>query len=167
MPEKTPDLSLVRPPQRKVPLGRAIRELPKLSRIGPHGLADLAIAAAELARARWILARRTIRQLGIPDTAPPGDAPPLSVAQTAMIQRISYAMQVVPSRVPWRSDCLVQCLAARHWLARKGVVARISIGMKREDNGTLVAHAWLAAGETVVTGGDLSGFSEFQFPAAP
>lgn len=166
MSETVPDLPLRRPPQRKVPFGRAVLEIPKLLRTGPTGLADLVRAAWELALARHKLARRTIRQLGIPDTAPADNAP-LSPAQQAVVARVSYAMQVVPPRVPWRSDCLVQCLAARRWLAARGIASRVSIGMKRESEGALLAHAWLATDGIIVTGGDLSGFSEFQFPAAP
>lgn len=174
MPDPAPDLPLLRPPQRKVPLGQAICEIPKLFRIGPSGLFDLLRAVAELALARYLLARRSVRQLGIPGKAPTllngaHSFVPLSAEQRAIVARISYAMQVAPPRVPWRSDCLVQCLAARRWLGTLGIPARVSIGVKREAEGPLLAHAWLvvddmAASDTVVTGGDLSGFSEFQVP---
>ena len=62
-------------------------------------------------------------------------------------------------RVPWRSDCVVQALAARRWLARGGVDSDVCIGVRNDAQG-FQAHAWLKVGERIVTGGDVSSYAE-------
>lgn len=162
---------LVRPAQIKVPFFGLIRELPRLLGKEPALIADLVRATAELAIARVLLARRTVRQLGIPDPAAPQGAssPPLSASHSEHVRRVGKAIAIAAPRVPWRSDCLVQSLAGRRWLAALGIPARISIGVKHEADpghapgrsGHLLAHAWLSAADTVVTGGDVGEFSVF------
>ncbi|MFY7837214.1 MAG: lasso peptide biosynthesis B2 protein [Novosphingobium sp.] len=166
MSDDTTPARLQRPAQAKVPLARILRELPVLATAGPARALDIARATAELAFARVLLARRTVRQLGIPDLSP---APSLPLQpdhrQRADIARISKAIAIAVPRVPWRSDCLVQCLAGRRWLAALGIPARIQIGVKRETrdglDDALLAHAWLSVGEVVVTGGDIADFAAF------
>lgn len=162
--DETPRPKLQRPRQVKVPLAQAMGELPRLWAIGPRASGDLLRALGELALARIRLARRTAQQLQIPDRPDPAgtDAPAPDADALTMIERVSRAIAIVAPRVPWRSDCLVQCLAGRRWLAAHGITARISIGMKREDGDGLLAHAWLAVGETIVTGGDVADFAVFR-----
>ena len=62
-------------------------------------------------------------------------------------------------RVPWRSDCVVQALAARRWLARGGVGSTVCVGVRKDEQG-FQAHAWLKAAGRVVTGGDISSYAE-------
>lgn len=165
-PDSTGPAQLERPAQVKVPLAHVLRELPALAAAGPMRALDIARAAAELAFARVLLARKTVRQLGIPDLTP-APSPPFhpDQQQQAQLDRIAKAIAIAVPRVPWRSDCLVQCLAARRWLATFGIPARIQIGMKREPRDgckdALLAHAWLAVGDIVVTGGDVSDFAAF------
>jgi len=66
-------------------------------------------------------------------------------------------------RVPWRSDCLIQALAARRWLARAAAPSDVCIGVRKDEQG-FQAHAWLKVGERIVTGGDISSYAEL--PAA-
>lgn len=161
-----------RPVQAKVPLLRAIRELPRLLRLGPDGWTDMFCATWELALAHRTLRKQPVRTLGLLDGSPDPRAAgrPLTSAQHARIARVRYAFGVIAPRVPWRSDCLVQCLAGRRWLARHGIATRIAIGVKRDENAALLAHAWLCvqdnadtvAKDIIVTGGDVSDFDEFR-----
>lgn len=170
MPDSAPEdparAKLERPAQIKVSSARMLRELPVLAAAGPARALDLFRATAELAYARILLARKTVRQLGIPDLAPlrsTSFAP--DEGQKLHLQRVSKAIAIAVPRVPWRSDCLVQCLAGRRWLATLGIPSRISIGMKREVRAgqvdALLAHAWLSAGDIIVTGGDIADFETF------
>lgn len=143
-----------------------LRELPALAAAGPARSLDIARAMVELAFARALLARRTVRQLGIPDLSPVPSPPiQLDQRQHRHVVRIGKAIAIAVPRVPWRSDCLVQCLAGRRWLATLGISARIQIGIKRETrdglDDALLAHAWLSVGEFVVTGGDIADFAAF------
>lgn len=77
-----------------------------------------------------------------------------------LVNRVVWAVRAVGARVPWRSDCLVQALAAQHWLATVGVGSTIHLGVKASDE-PLDAHAWLKVGERVVLGGDIADYGEF------
>ncbi|HQS95374.1 lasso peptide biosynthesis B2 protein [Novosphingobium sp. 17-62-19] len=164
-PEDATKPRLERPAQVKVPPARVLRELPVLVAAGPARALDIVRATAELAHARILLSRKTVRQLGIPDfgQSPSGFVP--DDRQCQHISRVAKAIAIAAPRVPWRSDCLVQCLAGRRWLAARGIPSRISIGMKREaqqgQDSILLAHAWLSAGDVIVTGGDIADFARF------
>ena len=73
--------------------------------------------------------------------------------------RIGYVLPRISARLPWRSDCLVQALAARRWLLASGLASEIRIGVERPDNADFGAHAWLVRDGHVITGGDISRYS--------
>jgi hypothetical protein len=64
--------------------------------------------------------------------------------------------------MPWRADCIIQALAAERWLRRRGIPSALFFGVPKEPRKEFVAHAWLKAGERVVTGGDITGFVPFR-----
>ena len=125
---------------------QVIRQLADLDRTATF---DLLRAAAELLIARARLPRLTTAELI--KLRADGEALPPS----ATIDRVSFAIPRVAARMPWRSDCLVQALAAQRWLAAYKIPTSLVLGV-RKDGGTFAAHAWLKAGEHVVTGGDIS-----------
>ena len=118
---------------------------------------DVAIAVWELA-----LANRAFHR------TPPGELPllprgkgdgALKAHQQRLVERVAYAVPIMGLRVPWRSDCVVQALAARRWLARGAVGSDVHIGVRNDEHG-FQAHAWLQVGERIVTGGDISTYAE-------
>lgn len=117
---------------------------------------DLAMTAAllrapfELAWARLRLATRGFNAVKI-DAAVAADRP--NPAQSAMIDRIAFAVPRIAARVPWRSDCLVQALAAQRWLGSAGIASTLHLGTPKTPTETFEAHAWLVADERIVTGG--------------
>ena len=78
--------------------------------------------------------------------------------QLALVERIAFVVPRVASRVPWKSDCLVQALAAQRWLRAARIKSTLSIGVREQRAAEFEAHAWLSVGNMLVTGGDLSGF---------
>jgi hypothetical protein len=66
-----------------------------------------------------------------------------------------WALYGVGRRLPWRSDCLIQALAAKRWLDRAGGSATLRLGVRRTDDGGLMAHAWLSIGEAAISGGPI------------
>jgi hypothetical protein len=58
----------------------------------------------------------------------------------------------IEPRLPWRSTCLVQALAARSMLRRRHVATLLHFGVAL-DEGRIRAHAWLEAGGGCVCGG--------------
>ena len=75
------------------------------------------------------------------------------------LARLSWAISVAAARVPWRSDCLPQAMAADRWLRRYGIQPKFFVGVAKEASGSLKGHAWLRCGEMTVTGGNGQDFA--------
>ena len=73
-------------------------------------------------------------------------------------QRVGRAIGRMAARVPWRSSCLVQALAAKRWLSAKGHSSSLYLGVRKLPAENVEAHAWLMCDGEVVTGGDPTGF---------
>lgn len=112
---------------------------------------DLLRATWELALARWRLASFDPSALTARDDG--------HLAECE-INRIAFAIGAMGARVPWRSDCLVQALAAQHWLASRGVGSTLHLGVKA-SGAPIDAHAWLKIGDRVIIGGEVADYGEF------
>lgn len=56
------------------------------------------------------------------------------------------------SAKPWvGASCLPCALAAHAMLRRRGIASRLCLGVARDDR-TLVAHAWVESGQSVIVG---------------
>ncbi len=67
-------------------------------------------------------------------------------------ERITWAIAAVSRRIPLLSRCLTQAVAAKILLARCGHPALMRIGVSRNENGRLEAHAWVESQGVVVMG---------------
>lgn len=108
---------------------------------------------AELVRARAIFAKLEARE--IPQRNRKSKAAARGVADPVALARIGYVLPRISDRLPWRSDCLIQAIAAQNWLSSQGAASEIQIGVENPKNGEFGAHAWLMADDTVVTGGEI------------
>lgn len=75
-----------------------------------------------------------------------------TVGDDLVRQRVGWAVQVVSRHTPWQSKCLVQSIVARLMLGRRGVAGTIYLGLAKDPDGQLIAHAWLRSGAMIVTG---------------
>jgi Transglutaminase-like superfamily len=80
------------------------------------------------------------------------------------VQRLSWAIVAAAQRVPWRSDCLIQAIAADRWLRRHQLRPDFYLGVAKDKHGTFAAHAWLCYGDLIVTGNRFSQFSALMEP---
>jgi hypothetical protein len=48
---------------------------------------------------------------------------------------------------PWRNKCLVSSLAARRMMNRRKIQSQLSLGVAKNADGKMIAHAWLKAGD--------------------
>ncbi|MDE2595696.1 MAG: lasso peptide biosynthesis B2 protein [Sphingomonadales bacterium] len=103
----------------------------------------LALAALPFARiARW---------MG-PFTAP-GRAPaPTAAADPVEIAALSLAIATVAPNLPFRSDCLVQALAAHAMCRRRGLASTVHLGAAQAGVTAGETHAWTDAGGMPLTG---------------
>jgi hypothetical protein len=66
------------------------------------------------------------------------------------VQQIVWAIAAVSRRVP-RATCLTQAFAAMLLLSANGHAAVLRVGVAKDPDGRLRAHAWVeSAGETVL-----------------
>ena len=73
--------------------------------------------------------------------------------------RVSREVNRIADKTPWESKCLVRALTARFLLHRKDIFTTLYLGVGKDENGVMVAHAWLRCGERYVTGGDGSTYA--------
>lgn len=134
--------------------------------LGPRGWLELGRASVELALARWRLGAWTTAELlrHSPGVFTSHPAAPANPAATAMAARVGFAVTRMGARVPWRSDCLVQALAAQHWLDARRIPSSLWIGVRTDCASGFEAHAWLKVGDLVVTGGDITPFHPLVLP---
>ena len=77
-----------------------------------------------------------------------------------------YARKIasaVERTAPWvpGASCLTRAIAVQYLLARSGHRSTIRVGVRKEDDGTMGAHAWLMCEGMLVLGGteqQLSGY---------
>lgn len=70
-------------------------------------------------------------------------------------QRVSRAIHAIARRTPWTSTCLMQAVAAQRMLRRRGIASVCYLGISTGnafDADPLSAHAWVCAGDHMITG---------------
>jgi len=66
---------------------------------------------------------------------------------------VGAAIERVARHHPVRVTCLMQAIAATRMLARRGIPSTTLFGVRRGEAPHPDAHAWVQAGDVVVTGG--------------
>lgn len=137
-----------------------MRRLVRFARL-PH--ADrrlLASAAGLLAAARvglWLLPFGLVQRVTARLERRRAPAP----AEPDAAQRVVWAINLASRYVPASKNCLNRALAAKVLLARRGLSPHLRIGVRRGQDGTLQAHAWVEAADAILIGNkpDLSGYA--------
>lgn len=129
--------------------------------------ADLIIATVALFKARIIFARLSAKRLiarlqaGQDRAAldkPLPDAKTLDPETAAWLARLDWSIATAANTLPWRTDCLIRCLAADTLLRKQGLAPEFFIGVSKTPDDTLAAHAWLYCQGIPIAGGDGTGF---------
>lgn len=82
-----------------------------------------------------------------------GKSPEDDPGKEEYIQRITWAIGVLSSRTPWESKCLVQAITAKILLRRQLLPNTLYLGVAKDGNDNMIAHAWTRTGGRIVTGG--------------
>ena len=125
----------------------------------PWMLAYSLRAFGELVRARLIFEK--LHTKAIPFRNEKARANAVNEGQIAeeVLARIAFVIPRLSDKLPWRSDCVIQAIAAQNWLSSHGVYGEIQIGVENPADGDFGAHAWLMHGDAIVTGGDISKYA--------
>jgi hypothetical protein len=83
-----------------------------------------------------------------------GGSHPPTKPDTALLDRVSFAVNAASANVQWSSDCFPKAIAASNLLQSFGYGSSIHLGIERSGETELLGHAWLTCGSTVVTGGE-------------
>jgi hypothetical protein len=81
---------------------------------------------------------------------------PLPQERRKDVKRIRWAIAVVAPRVPWRTVCFQQGLAAQFMLRRRGVPSVLYYGAAMDCRGELSAHVWIRDGDVDVIGCEMA-----------
>lgn len=72
-----------------------------------------------------------------------------------LIKDISSAIETVSKHTFWESACLVQAFAVIRMLNRRQIETTLYMGIARDENGKMIAHAWVRSGPLYVTGAEM------------
>jgi len=79
--------------------------------------------------------------------------PSLAGHRHARARHVATLIGIAAAHSPWRADCYPQALTARLMLTMARIPHTVRFGVRR-DGDELRAHAWVLAGDVMVTGGD-------------
>ena len=65
---------------------------------------------------------------------------------------VTWAVAAIGRRTKWRNRCLVDAITAKWMLKRRGIQAKLSLGLAKDEAKQLQAHAWLQVGPSIITG---------------
>ena len=71
---------------------------------------------------------------------------------TMQIREIQQAVRRAESVLPWKSKCLTEAVTTKLLLQRKSIKSTLFLGVAREGESSLIAHAWLKSGSRIVAG---------------
>lgn len=105
------------------------------------GLARLAILMLPF---RWIAPLLGTNMAQTPPTA--------AAAPEDILDRISWALTTASRHLPWECKCLARAMAGKAMLRRRGLASTLYLGLAKDVDATLLAHAWLRCGNRIITG---------------
>ncbi len=71
-----------------------------------------------------------------------------------VIFQISSAIHIMSGYTFWESQCLVKAIAGMKMLEKRGIESTLYLGTTKDENGLLIAHAWLRSGPYFVSGSE-------------
>ncbi|MBW4082048.1 lasso peptide biosynthesis B2 protein [Paenibacillus sp. S150] len=99
---------------------------------------------------------KTAPQLGIQSRETPAVSKEGDIAR---IQHITKAIRVISRYTPWKSTCMVRAVAGLKMLEKRGIESTLYMGVAKDRQGRMIAHAWLRSGAYYVSGDDaMKGF---------
>lgn len=124
----------------------------------------VAEAARELIRAWWLVRFREFRSYAgrLGAAHPAGFSTEFALDDTATLRDIRWAVEAINRTVGGRFTCLMQAMAGKAMLNRRGVENTLVLGAKLKRDETesgdapMAAHAWLRVGRVVLLGGEAS-----------
>ena len=80
-------------------------------------------------------------------------------------RRVLWAVSAAARRLLRNNPCLTQAMAVQLLFRRNGLPAELHVGVAKDEQGLLKAHAWVESNDEVVIGGAASPFEYRAFPS--
>lgn len=116
----------------------------------------LTVAVLWLGLARFSVAFFSFRRIGRIATRPLKVLELEKHERLDTIKRIRWAIAAASRRVPWRTMCFEQGLAAHLMLRRRGLPSVLFYGAAPNVEKGLVAHVWVRVGMTDIVGCEIA-----------
>lgn len=75
-------------------------------------------------------------------------------ADPKMLKKISQALHIMSTYTFWESQCLVKAIAGMKMLERRQIESTLYLGTAKDEEGKLIAHAWLRSGPYYISGAE-------------
>ncbi|TFH63635.1 lasso peptide biosynthesis B2 protein [Peribacillus frigoritolerans] len=72
-----------------------------------------------------------------------------------ILANVSRAINIMSRYTIWESQCLVKAMAAMKMLEKRKIDSTLYLGTAKDENGGLIAHAWLRSGPFYITGAEV------------
>jgi hypothetical protein len=79
----------------------------------------------------------------------------LIAANKEILANVSRAINIMSRYTIWESQCLVKAMAAMKMLEKRKIDSTLYLGTAKDENGGLIAHAWLRSGPFYITGAEV------------
>ncbi|WP_439021842.1 lasso peptide biosynthesis B2 protein [Bacillus thuringiensis] len=71
-----------------------------------------------------------------------------------ILKSIAEVIQITSRHTLWDSQCLVKAIAGMKMLERRKIESTLYLGTAKDEDGNMVAHAWLRSGPCYITGAE-------------
>ncbi|MEY8191248.1 lasso peptide biosynthesis B2 protein [Peribacillus simplex] len=79
----------------------------------------------------------------------------LNAVDKETLANVSRAINIMSRYTIWESQCLVKAIAAMKMLEKRKIDSTLYLGTAKDENGGLIAHAWLRSGPFYITGAEV------------
>ncbi len=71
-----------------------------------------------------------------------------------VLASITKAIHIMSGYTFWESQCLVKAIASMKMLEKRNIESTLYLGTAKDENGELIAHAWLRSGSFYISGSE-------------
>ena len=75
-------------------------------------------------------------------------------SEKAALRDVSNAIHIMSRYTFWESQCLVKAIAGMRMLEKRGIASTLYLGTAKDEEGKLIAHAWLRSGPFYISGAE-------------
>ncbi len=72
------------------------------------------------------------------------------------VRKVALTIKRINKFAFWKTTCYTQAISARLILKRKSVKSQIFLGICKQEDGNLLAHAWTKVNDKIITGGNVN-----------